>query len=176
MPDVDRFLSEMHKEKLQSQERRGKLVSQKLTWVSGLFLLGSIRLETIGNPPINLVLALYLVPVIAIIFDLYISGENFGVKRMGTFIRDQLAEEFEGKWEKWLVDKRDPFSWYALPFSSAVVLVASGVLLAGAGGKGWRHVLILSVWAALNAFGIWFVYFRAGRLLGGLNPKKEPAA
>jgi hypothetical protein len=100
LANIDRFLRGMLEEKLKSQEQRGKLVSQKLKWVSGLFFLGSIKIETIGNGPINLVLVLYLVPVIAIIFDLYISGEDFGVKRMGTFIRLELPEELEGKWER----------------------------------------------------------------------------
>ena len=108
-----RFLTSLTNEKLKSQEQRGSLVSRKLGWVTGLFALGAIKLPL----EIESQVLLYLVPIVALVFDLYILGENFGIKRMGAFVKEFHQNCPEAQWERLLAGRRDRFSWYALPLS-----------------------------------------------------------
>ena len=120
-PQQSDFLDRLHAEKLATQARRGSLISRKLTWVTGLAAAGWLRF----GDSLNLWPLLLLVPFVAVLFDLYILGENYGVKRMGVFVRDRCKDSKDSEWERFLLGKRDIFSSYALPVGSCVVLVAS---------------------------------------------------
>jgi hypothetical protein len=165
-----RFLASLHEEKLRSQERRGTLVLRKLTWVTGLFAIGSLKVTSLGTATLDFILILYVVPVVSIVFDLYITGENYGVKRMGAFVRQHMPEEYEGIWEAWLRDKRDVFSRYALPLSSLVVLTVSCLILMIADGDAEQTPWVVVLWAIANLSAILFVNKLAARVLSGLDP------
>lgn len=155
--DKASFLSALHKEKITSQKRRGELISKKLTWVTGLFTLGTVKLPL----PEETHVLLFFVPIISLIFDLYIIGENFGVKRMGSFIRLAMRDTWEGTWEAWLSSRRDKFSQNALLLSSSIILIACAIVL-------WRldtKIPILCIWLFILAFSIFFVQLKAYRKL-----------
>jgi hypothetical protein len=155
--NTTRFLSALNEEKITSQKRRGELVSKKLTWVTGLFALGTVKLPL----PEETHFLLFFVPIISIIFDLYIIGENFGIKRMGSFIRLAMRDTCEGEWESWLSPRRDIFSRNALLLSSSIILVACAVVLWFSGTK----IATLCGWLVILAFFISLVHVKAYRQL-----------
>ena len=71
---------------------------------------------------------MYLVPLVAFVFDLYILGEDFSIKKIAVFIRTSPAASGEEKlWETGVDQRRDWFSYWAGPLSSVVVLTAAAV-------------------------------------------------
>jgi hypothetical protein len=125
MRDNNDFIGELRKEIATGQERRSKYVVIKLTFIVGLFGIGSI---TISSTP--LLPLIYLIPLVVFIFDLYILGEDFGVKRAGRFIRGSpYAPIEEIRWESAVHDNRDPITHIANALSSFIVIIVAGVTL-----------------------------------------------
>jgi hypothetical protein len=118
------FVSELREEIGAAQERRGKLSLAKMSFIIALLGFGS---TDIGSNDATVFL-LYLVPFAGLIFDLYILGEHFGIKRAGEFLRTspEVPSE-EALWEKAMLIKRDYFSYAASLVSSAVVVVAAAL-------------------------------------------------
>jgi hypothetical protein len=94
---------------------------------------------------------LYLLPFIALIFDLYIVGEDYGIKRMGVFIREAFPLTPEGRWEFSLRRRRDPFSRLALPWATLVVVGGAATLLVVLGR--WAGV-IPWIWLSASVLAI----------------------
>ncbi len=161
--DDTRFLSSLWREKLQSQQRRASLINRKLNWVVALFVLGALRFPV--QIHIESHLLLYLVPPIALVFDLYIIGENYGIRRMGRFIQLRYAELPDGNWEGWLPPRRDKFSQLALPLSSLIILACSLVLLR----VNHEDVVHLALWVAATLSTASAIYFKAYRALSILE-------
>jgi drug/metabolite transporter (DMT)-like permease len=155
-----RFFASLTNEKLKSQERRGALASRKLGWITGLFALGAVKLPL----EIESQVLLYLVPVVALVFDLYILGENFGIKRMGAFVKEFHPNCPEAQWERWLAGRRDRFSWYALPLSTIVITLGSTFLLC-AHGNNW----VLGSWLAFVSSVGFGIYLYANKVLKELD-------
>lgn len=158
---VDQFFSAMWKEKLAAQERRDALVRRKLSWITGLLAVGSLEISC----DFKTALLLYLVPPIAIVFDLYIIGENYGIKRMGVFVGIQHKSRADAKWELWLKSRRDPFSRFALPLSTLIISVGAGAVLFSQYG----HVVQLCIWSAVSLTFIIAVHGYAARHLNKLD-------
>jgi len=78
---------------------------------------------------------LYLAPFVAFAFDLYIYGEDFGVKRAGAFMRKAStnAPPNEKGWEEFVSRNRDPLTKVAGAILSFLVLVAAAIGLWAAG-------------------------------------------
>lgn len=100
--DTEALLERITTEKHSTQERRGILILRKLTWLAGLFAVGVLDEPLHGSE-----FVLYLLPAVALLFDLYIFGENYGIKRMGTFIRLTYPRLPDGEWEAWLQGSND---------------------------------------------------------------------
>ncbi|MFH0790226.1 MAG: hypothetical protein V2A64_01190 [Candidatus Omnitrophota bacterium] len=146
MQNSEDFLNNLRSEIIHTQERRSSLVRQKLTFVTSLLGLGSISFgEKAGTS-----ILLYIAPIIAFIFDLYILGEDFSVKRAGGFLgrKDSKASEEEKEWEKRARENRDPFSQLANPLLSILVLILSSIILFPA----MKQTLIYRVWLITNIF------------------------
>ncbi len=118
--EIDSFLERIHKEKLESQKRRASFNVRKFLFVGLLFSAGAAKLPK----EIDLALVLYIVPFISFCFDLFILGEDYGIKRIGGFIRLHASANIDSKWEDWVSKRRDPFTFFAVPLLSSVVLVA----------------------------------------------------
>lgn len=130
MRDSSDFIRELRAEINASQTRRNGFVQAKLTFLVGLLGVGNL---TIGNAS-QTSLLLYLVPIVAFIFDLYIMGEDFSIKRAGIFIaKSPYSPAEEHLWEEGVSRWKDPFVILATPLSSLVVLLAAaiGIWLSG---------------------------------------------
>jgi len=152
---IDRFLKALNDEKLEAQKRRAEFNKLKLTFIGGLFALGSVEFKNI-----DLALVLYIVPFISICFDLYILGEDYGIKRMGGFVRQQLPSEVEAKWEEWIGQRRDPFATWAVPYLSVLVVVACAAVL-------WErqpNKIFYAIWIVVNSAAV-FSVFRYSQVL-----------
>ena len=160
-PGVEQFLTRLHQEKLATQARRGSLGQRKLSWVAGLMALGVLDLPLdVGSRYV-----LYALPLVALVFDLYILGENYGIKRMGTFVRLRCASTPDGMWEEWLrgpsssssLNRRDRLARAALPIGTGVVTLGSLLLLyldsaaLGVSTFVWFSAILAILWFAYRA-------------------------
>jgi len=121
MRDNGDFIQDLRREIESTQARRHKYVLAKLAFVTGLLGVGLAGKDSIATGQL-----LYLVPLVTFVFDLYILGEDFSVKRAGRFIRESAGSPDEERtWERAVIRTRDWFSYFAGPLSSALALVAA---------------------------------------------------
>ena len=87
-----KFREQLRAEQQMHKDHRFKYVIYKLSFVTALFSIGSLGLE--NETLISLV---YLVPIVAVCYDIYIFAEDYKVKRIGVFLlethEDQKANE-----------------------------------------------------------------------------------
>jgi hypothetical protein len=140
---MSEFPKRLREEVIASQNRRGRYVGQKFTFVIGAFGLGALTTSAVETWGL-----LLLAPVIALAFDLYVAGESFGIRRIGAFLGSKFccAPAEEQRWEAFASEHRDPFSAIGGPFLSIVVLGASTVLLFEQHG----HTVYFWVWLMLS--------------------------
>jgi hypothetical protein len=118
--DSGEFLKHLQDEKLKTQAARSGYVTQKLAYATSLLALGSLK-----SGYADLSLLLYLVPFLSIVFDLYILGEDYSVKRIGAFLGGASTDELENLWEDWVSDNRDPFAPLAIPILTTLLALAA---------------------------------------------------
>jgi hypothetical protein len=129
MRDNGDFITDMRKQIMNSQERRASFVRQKLTFVISFLGVGSISF-VIANVDIKAWILLYLAPIVALVFDLYIIGESFTIKRLGVFIRECPKSPSEERiWEKCVSKHRDLLPKLGFMASSTMVLIAAMIVL-----------------------------------------------
>ena len=169
MPDNDtrartehEFVQHLRAEKLNSQASRFKYTLQKLSYATVLLGVGSLNVDLVqvsALGPINLGFLLYLVPWVALAFDLYIMGEDFSVKRFGAFLGANSPEPLERHWEEWVSQNRDPFAPTAMPILDLLILGgAATILWLGNAAVGlWFWIWLIAT--ALLCWGL-FVYYR----------------
>jgi hypothetical protein len=157
---MNTFHNNLRSEILQAQNRRADLVKQKLTFVSAAIGLGSIKFGELDTS-----LLLYVAPFVALAFDLYITGEDFGIKRGGAFLgREKSPAEPEEKlWENFVCLNRDGFSVIAGPLPSILVVVGALTLLVTKHGLAAQH----GAWFALC-----FVLFVGLAIFGQVRNKR----
>lgn len=98
------FVSHLREEKLKQQEFRASYVRLKFTFVIGLFSIAATLTTIDSRDGMFYVLGLlYLAPLVAVLFDFYILGGEFAVKRIRTFLNEQDQEEHSEKvWDRYL--------------------------------------------------------------------------
>jgi hypothetical protein len=153
------FLKSLRDEKIRAQEARSHLTIQKLTFATALLGLGSIKLDA---GVVNTSLLAYLAPWVAIIFDFYIMGEDFSVKRLGAFLQAYSGETLERRWEKWVSEHRDPFSAWAMPILTTLILGAAALILLSTPQVNTPGLLI--GWAVASLLATWGIYIGYRRL------------
>ena len=129
---------------------------RKFVFIGALFTVGVADLPE----GIDLSLVLYLVPFISLFFDLYIIGEDYGIKRMGGFIREQYKDTMDSNWENWVSKRRDPFSSFAVPILTLIILVTCIAIL-------WRtqsDYFLFWIWLVFIIGGIVFMQIYSHRL------------
>ena len=161
--DINRFLSSLWREKLQAQRRRDALIRRKLGWTVGLFALGAINLN---QYQVTTYMLLYLIPPMALVFDLYVFGETYGIQRMGAFVRDKHPTMPDGLWELWLLERRESFSLWAQALTTTIVLLIAAALLWTQG----ESLTIIAAWAILIAATSVFANWKQGKRLNTLKP------
>ena len=118
--EMHRFLSRRHDFSL-----------RKLSLCSVLLTLGST--STTPDAPVWLATPslLYLVPLIALAFDLHIVAEDHRVKRAGVFLRDHTKRgaSLERAYEKFVAETTNSAAPLTLAAVTFIMLLASAVLL-----------------------------------------------
>jgi hypothetical protein len=153
----DTFLGELRKEIMDSQERRGKIVRLKLTFISSFFGLGSLDKFALNNFSLQFEYLFYIIPIIALIFDLYIMGEDFGIKRAAKFIKDRPeTPKVEKDWENAVNVKRDSFSYIAFILSAFLIL---GICVYIVYPRGNSSGTLFWSWLAISSLTIWVNVF-----------------
>lgn len=124
------FLQHLYKEKEIHKEHRQKHVLYKLILTGSFFGLGQFAR---GSDLYNLFL--YVVPFIAMVHDIYISGEHFKVQRVGMFLKNfegidnsPLCPE-ELLWEKYLERHRETWAYKASIFYSTLITAFSATAI-----------------------------------------------
>ncbi|MDD5772444.1 MAG: hypothetical protein PHX78_03160 [bacterium] len=145
------FLNDLRLEIRETKKERADFIRQKFTYVIGLLGIGSISIGSFKP-----LILLYLAPIIAFTFDLYIVGASFKIKRAGGFLcrEDSKSSSEEKKWEEWVRQNRDPFPQLAGLLVSIMVLFVSMIVL-------WledKNNLFYWAWIIINLLiliGVW---------------------
>ncbi len=122
------FFSSLRKELNETQNIRFKFAIQKLIFIISLMGLSGISMEIKNIEYFKFLI--YFVPFVSIMFDLYIIGENFGIRRIGNYLKynEKVLKE-ERFWEFLLnIPKnksRDFFSVQGNTFSTFIAIVLS---------------------------------------------------
>lgn len=130
------FFTGLYNEKIAMQNERREYIIKKMAFVTALFGVGAFP-----NKYVDLNYLLYGIPIIALIFDLYIRAADLSIKKMGYFLRNPKlsnSSKAEQAWEKLSADNRDVLALYASVIASLLLSIASWFLLilqANADGK-----------------------------------------
>ena len=108
-PRVDagaEFLRRLRKEELQHQNRRAAFVLHKLAFI--FILLGVAAIQMVLAPGFRWLL--YALPVVGLVYDVYIYDETGRARRIGQFIRrhSRPSSKCERDWEESVRDRRGP--------------------------------------------------------------------
>jgi preprotein translocase subunit SecY len=119
------FLKELRREIENTQARRASYIKAKIVFSVSMVSVGSITIISAKT-----VILLYLVPFVSYIFDLYVFGEDYGIRRAGVYLEQcKDSPRTEVIWERAVSNNRDPFSKVAGISSSALVLIIAAFLL-----------------------------------------------
>jgi len=142
------FLGQLRQEVLLHKGKRATFILSKMAFVALLFALGAIQVDGMESRWL-----LYALPFLALAFDVYVSAEDFKVKRVGAFMRAYVGvSRDERDWERY-VSRHRAQGMLATTFivTFIVALGAGGVLWAQASDAGLVAVP-LSSW---RVWGIW---------------------
>lgn len=129
MRDNGSFIADLRKQIMNSQECRTAFVRQKLTFIISFLGIGSISFA-IENVDMKAWILLYLAPIVALVFDFYIIGESFTIKRLGVFVRESPKTPSEEKlWEKCISKHRGMLPKLGTMASSIMILIAAMTIL-----------------------------------------------
>lgn len=120
------FEEKLREEIIETQKGRSKLVAQKFT-----FVISSLGIGSISSVAFSASALAFFAPIIASVFDLYIAGADYGIKRAGGFLGREGATttDEEKVWESRVKRYPDPFSKVAGPMLSTLVLIAAILIL-----------------------------------------------
>jgi len=128
---MSEFEDRIYQELQTVQQFRFKLSLAKISFVSGLLGIGAMKLTSTGNNDLSQ-LVLYLVPLVAVLFDILGMGATVAIYRTGAFLRVE-SNPSEKTWQNFLKENRSSFSWWgATGFTVVTFSAAIMVLLAKA--------------------------------------------
>jgi len=151
-PASDEFLRRLQKERLHHRNRRTVFVLHKLAFIA--ILLGVAAIQMALQPGFRWLL--YALPVVGLVYDVYIYDEDRWVRRIGQFIcsHSSQAKPCERDWEEYARNRRGPLGGAASPVLT--VVAALPCLLDGATGDllkfAWMG-LVVALSAALYLVG-----------------------
>lgn len=120
------FLNHIRQEKIESQKRRYEFTKLKFWLVVGLFGVGNWKFSD-GSENY---LLLYLIPFVGFAIDLYVHGENFGIRRIGYFVREVTEHvNIERAWELFVDRNRDQFTRIGINVISGLVSIGTFFVL-----------------------------------------------
>ena len=121
------FLKSLHDEKVKTQEERATYTTAKLAFVTGLFGLGSLK---VGGMDFHWLL--YIVPLVAIGYDLYIRAADSSIKKIGAFLRrhpEARTAKGEQAWEQFSAKYRDALAPLAATLFTLVATIAAAIYI-----------------------------------------------
>ena len=125
------FLRALHEEKIRTQNERTQLITMKLAFIAVLFGLGSVNMG-IRFDIADIFWLLYIIPLVAISYDLYIMSADSRIKRIGAFLGRNpvsLAGKAEREWERFCASYRDGMAPSANMFFSAIVTLGAAAFI-----------------------------------------------
>jgi len=140
------FMKYLYEEKNLHKNHRFLFVQRKLLFIGTL--LGFSSLSLLDNVlDINFSKMVYLVPLIAIAFDIFILAEDFKVKRIGAFLSEkcQMCSD-EKKWEFFVRNNREPLAAYGTVLLTILAFLASA------------SILIIERWISDNYIDWWSLF------------------
>jgi site-specific recombinase XerC len=139
------FLGQLRQEILLHKGQRATFILSKMAFVALLFALGAIQVDGMESRWL-----LYALPFVALAFDVYISAEDFKVKRVGAFLRAYVGvSRSEHDWERY-VSRHRAQGMLATTFAVTVIVAL------GAGGVLWAQVSDAGLVAVpLSSWGVW---------------------
>lgn len=128
MKDEDFFLK-LREEILKTRDRRIQFQLGKLTSIGSLIGIGALLVEKMKVDAL-----FYILPFIAIVFDLFILAESFTLKRITSFIslynENTDINDAETKWERYVKKYPDKlFSYANLGLTLASLIGSAGILM-----------------------------------------------
>jgi hypothetical protein len=97
------FLSHLREELLRQQDRRAEHVKAKFTFVVALYGLAGALQSIEPSDPLAVNLVIYSIPFVAVLFDFYVLGGEFAVKRIRSLLIAQDVENSaERRWATYL--------------------------------------------------------------------------
>ena len=124
---------------------RHEFVLKKFAFGAGLLGLGSVSAKLPNGTEVDFLPLAYLVPLIALTFDLYIVVEDYRIKRAGEFIRVSpvVADKSDRAWEEFAHENPNHANSMAFGLVTFIYLVASTMILLQAG----QDRMTLTIWA-----------------------------
>ena len=168
MDTGEKFLEQLRAEQLLHKEHRFKYVVHKLLFATTLFSLGSMGL---GN---NILISLiYLAPIVALCYDIYIFAEDYKVKRIGIFLLDikkdtdinekvkEVISDLEIIWENWLKMYREPLAYKASFIITILVTIGSAFILSIDifNAFSWHRLFLLAFWLLIVIISTILVFY-----------------
>lgn len=125
------FLTKLRTEIQSAKGYRHDFIMRKFAFGTGLLGLGSFSILTIGDTSIDLSLLLYLVPLVAIAFDLYIITEDYKIKRAGAYLRKKKCGSTceEKGWEDYANEHPNRLSTIAFAVVTILYLLGAAAIL-----------------------------------------------
>ena len=101
---LDEFVHSLHQEKLNAMLERSKYARDKIVFILGILGFGALNF---GTSEFNSTTILYVVPLVAIGYDLYINASDEAIKRIGAFLRTTTySSKCEHEYEEYTTEKR----------------------------------------------------------------------
>jgi hypothetical protein len=124
------FMKYLYEEKNIHKGHRFSLVQRKLFFIGTLLGFGSLSILR-DDSYINFSILVYLVPFMAIAYDIFIFAEDYKVKRVGAFLRNKCKNtcQDEKKWESFVYNNREPLAVFGTVFLTILAFFAAVVIL-----------------------------------------------
>ncbi len=153
---------------------RSKYARDKILFILGIMGFGSLNFKV--STDIYSHAILYLVPLVAIGYDLYINAYDEGIKRIGAFIRspDCRCTRSEKKYEIYVTENRGTYTPTAnLLFSSAGILMA-GVMVIITTGFTVQIPLIQILWFIIGIGVLFLIHIRHWNRIQKFDSSNKP--
>ena len=154
----------LHEEKLNTMKERSKHARDKILFILGIMGFGSLsfRIAEFNSSTI-----LFLVPLVAIGYDLYINASDEGIKRIGAFLREKnCATACEQLYEEYVKKRRGNYAPIAnVLFSMIGTLGALLIIFLSERSVADYQFWWFIIWSII----IMVVYFNHRRIVKGFD-------
>ena len=139
------FTDKLRDEIFEGQKRRHDFIVRKFKYCTSLLGLGSLKIQFNSGDNIIFTPLLFLVPLVAIAFDLYLISEDYGIKRTGEFLARQKEgiSKSEKEWEGTFLKSHQNF------FAPIAFFIITLIMLAGSSFQIYHFILnntIFYIW------------------------------